>query len=321
MKKRFVSKKSSKFKLLKVIGFVLIVYVSFLLAFKYLFQDNLKGKVDSELIIKYLLKNSINSNIENLLKVHLSSPSSFLSLGLSTPINNSSVVVDTDEEIVSGEETQYINDPNPIEVKEPLVYLYNTHQLEGYNFQNLASYNIKPNVQMASYILKEKLIDLGIPTIVETRDIGEILRMNSWAYKYSYKASKLLIEDTLSKNKSIKYIIDIHRDSSSYEKTTLTQNGKSYARILLVVGKEHKDYQENLALATKLMNLIKTENEGIFRSIMIKFGPGVNGIYNQDISKNALLIEMGGQYNKIEEINNTIPILAKCLWNLIREEV
>ena len=46
---------------------------------------------------------------------------------------------------------------------------------------------------------------------------------------------------------------------------------------------------------------------------MKKGGAGVNGIYNQDISSNAMLIEVGGVDNNIDEVLNTIEIISVIL--------
>ena len=50
---------------------------------------------------------------------------------------------------------------------------------------------------------------------------------------------------------------------------------------------------------------------------MKRGGAGVNGIYNQDFSPNTLLIEIGGQYNSISEVNNTVEVLAEVLNEVI----
>ena len=42
-------------------------------------------------------------------------------------------------EEVNGIETDYIEDPYKTEVQEPIVYIYNTHQTEGYQRSNNAS--------------------------------------------------------------------------------------------------------------------------------------------------------------------------------------
>ena len=46
----------------------------------------------------------------------------------------------------------------------------------------------------------------------------------------------------------------------------------------------------------------------------------MNGVYNQDLSPKSILIELGGQYNEIEELNNTIKVLAKVILKYIEGE-
>ena len=54
---------------------------------------------------------------------------------------------------------------------------------------------------------------------------------------------------------------------------------------------------------------------------MQKQGANVNGIYNQDISPNTLLIEVGGVDNTIEEVYNTMNAIADVLAKHIKGEV
>ena len=44
-----------------------------------------------------------------------------------------------------------------INLDNPILYLYNTHQLETYSNEGIENTTITPNVMMASYLLKEKL--------------------------------------------------------------------------------------------------------------------------------------------------------------------
>ena len=46
----------------------------------------------------------------------------------------------------------------------------------------------------------------------------------------------------------------------------------------------------------------------------------MNGIYNQNLSPNSVLIEVGGQYNTIEQVNNTMPILANAILKYLEGE-
>lgn len=88
---------------------------------------------------------------------------------------------------------------------------------------------------------------------------------------------------------------------------------------MFVVGLDHKNYEPNLNLANELNNIIEEKYPGISRGISKKTGKGVNGIYNQDISSNSMLIEVGGVDNTIEEVNNTMDVLAEIISNYIKE--
>ena len=215
--------------------------------------------------------------------------------------------------------TTIIEDPNPKVIEDPVVYIYNSHQLENYNTSYLEAYNIKPNVMMASYILREKLNDLNIRTIVETNSVEAILTANSWNYASSYQASRILMQDAKTTTPTLTYFIDLHRDSSKREKTTLEIDNEKYAKVLFVVGKEHENYNQNLEFVTKINEKLKTFHVDLSRGIYLKEGAGVNGIYNQDFSPYTILIELGGPENTIDEVANTIDILAKVIYECIQE--
>ena len=202
----------------------------------------------------------------------------------------------------------------------PLVYLYNTHQTENYKYNKLSSYNIDYTVMFASYILQSYLEELNIKTIVETDSISKILNENGLNYAQSYRASRMLLEKSILKYPSLKYFIDIHRDSSSYDITTCEIDGKKYAKALFVIGLEHDNYQKNRDMALNLSNRLKELNECLSRGILEKSGKGVDGKYNQDFNEHTILIEIGGVDNEIEEVNNTLKALASILYEYIMED-
>lgn len=226
------------------------------------------------------------------------------------------------DEVYNGAEKaqEYLADPAPLENKaNPLVYLYNTHQGEEYSSNGLSSHDVIPTVMLAGYKLREELNNLDIKTIMETTPIKDVLTINGWNYASSYKASKYLMQDALSKNQTLKYFFDIHRDSISYEASTVSYQNKSYAKVLFVIGTDYDNYNENLSLAEKISERLNKEVPHLSRGILKKGGQGVNGIYNQDFSSQTLLFELGGQYNKISEVNNTLLVLAKVLKEVILE--
>lgn len=204
--------------------------------------------------------------------------------------------------------------------RSPTVYIYNTHQTESYLYDKVNNYNLDYNVMFASYILKEYLKDYNILSFVESASIKKVLNENNLIYKDSYKASRILLEESIINYPTLKYFIDLHRDSSVYEKTTCVIDNKSYAKILFVLGLENKNYLENEKMINSLNERLIKVNSCLSRGITKKSGVGVDGVYNQDFNSNAILIELGGQYNTITEVNNTLKIFAKVLAEYILEE-
>lgn len=215
--------------------------------------------------------------------------------------------------------SKYIEDPIKKEITDPIIYIYNTHQLESYEKREYEDYNITPNVMMASYILRENLNNKNINTIVETNNITDFLNTNGWDYSKSYDASRYYIKDALNKYSNLKLLIDIHRDSIKKSLSTITINNKKYAKVLFVIGLKNKNYQYNLEVANKLDKIINNDYPGLSRGIMKKEGKYVNGVYNQDLNNNIILIEFGGTENTIEEVMNTSIALSYSIQKYLEE--
>lgn len=330
-----LKKKRKHFKF-KYLLYVFIIYFTFSYTFYFSLKNN--DKITNEKFINLLLKNG-NANIlydYDLVNVVSDSVNYLLNINFKKPytiLNGTILKQGLIEEHIDLEHiddysnmeelekiSSYIEDPNPVDVNNPIIYIYNSHQLENYDNENLEIYGITPNVLMASYILKEKLNKLGLSTIVETTNLSDFLNVNGWDYSSSYKASRLLLLDNISKYDSLKYFIDIHRDSVSKNVSTVTIKEKSYAKILFVVGLEHDNYQANLDNMNKINAISEKYYPGLSRGIYKKSGSGVNGIYNQDINENVILIEVGAYKNNIEEVFNTIEALSNILYFYINGE-
>ena len=321
-------KKISKKKKIKYIFLILIIYLVFAYTFYYSFK-NTSDKTNS-IFINFLLNNGnanfyneyklpkvVNKTISYILKIDFRYPQSLFKENIIGYDND--YLLDSDLEKLK-QISFYMSDPNKVDISNPIIYIYNSHQLENYNNANLSIYGITPNVLMASYLLKEKLNELKIPTIVEDTNLTEFLTLNHWSYVDSYKASRIFILDKKNTYDSLKYYIDIHRDSVSKNLTTVKIDNKSYARILFVVGLEHDNYQSNYNLANDINKLFDKYYPGLSRGIYKKQGANVNGVYNQDVSPNAMLIELGGVDNNIEEVLNTINAISNILSMYINDE-
>ena len=224
--------------------------------------------------------------------------------------------------LMNNEYTKYLNNTTePVITEEtlPIIYLYNSHQTEEYKPSNYAEFSVNPTVIMNNYILEDIFNKNGLKTVVEENSIKEILNNNNWNYNYSYKASRTLLEESIIKYPSLKYFIDIHRDSLPKEKTTITINNKDYAKVIFLIGLENPKYEENLEFTEKINNKMNELYPGLSKGIYKKGGPGVNGVYNQDFSKYTILIEIGGYENTTNEVLNTSIAFSKCFMEVINE--
>lgn len=211
------------------------------------------------------------------------------------------------------------------EIKEPpsqttngrkVVEIYHTHNresflpyLKGVTDPNLA-FHSKINITKLGQHLQKDLVDKGIGASFDSTDIMAVLNNKGLNYSKSYEESRKEVESAMATNKDLDYFIDIHRDSRRKKDTSITFNGKTYAKIAFVIGRNNPNYEKNAAFANKLHQSIEKKYPGLSRGVMKQGGAGHNGVYNQDLSSNALLIEIGGVDNSFEEMYLTVDVFA-----------
>lgn len=297
MKQRFIFRKKKRLKKAFTIVFLLIIIIIYLI---FNLLNNSKYKITNKDIstLLYNISFSKEYNLEKRKNV------------ISAFKNNYEFI-----------HSIKINKIEKETIKDPIIYLYNSHQSEQYSAYNLFDINLNPTVIVGSYILKDYFKDNNINSIVEERSIKEILNKNKWRYYMSYNASRILMEDARNKNPSLKYFIDIHRDSLKKNRTTITINGKNYAKTMFLIGLENKNYKENLEFTEKINNKMNELYPSLSKGIYKKGGPGVNGVYNQDFSNRTILIEVGGYENTIDEVLNSITAFGKCFLEVIKDEI
>lgn len=232
------------------------------------------------------------------------------------------VVDDEDDDDVSrltfnyaaGDESAYYWNQNNA-VDNPQVAIYSTHSAESYvpYCGQESQSGSRGGVYVASSVVAETLDKKGIKTLVS----DTIHDYPDWRKSYSNSlatASKLLAD-----NPSVKIIIDMHRDGGVPKSaTTVEINGKSAARIMLVVGSnqryEHEKWQENLAFSKQIGAKMEEMYPGLLRTVKVQ-----SGRYNQHISTHSILVEMGATENTIEEVQYSSAMLANVLAAVLKD--
>lgn len=287
MKKIFKSRRIKKFKLNFLVKLLLVsFFLSLILSkFNIFYSDSFINKLKKISLNEFEIDN-IKLNGEYLINVGLSS---FDDIEFTKEVFN---------------EKEYKNKES-----NPRIYIYNTHQTEEY--ATLSNYNLTPTVLTASYILKDKLKDYGIDSIVEDSDLKTDMNNLGYSYNQAYSVSRTWLEKL--NNKNLDLYIDLHRDSLSYELSNVVLDDKDYAKIMFVVGTNH-DYSNNIKVVNGLIENIESINKSISRGIFTR-----NYIYSQDYSGNCVLIELGGPESTYESISNSLDVLALAIKNYLGE--
>ncbi len=243
----------------------------------------INNKIIDKISFGYLINDSSNQNLFNF---KFDKEKLLLALGLNY---HKILSKDNASEQPVFNEQEYIN---------PKIYIYNSHQTEDYS---------DGDVLKAGELLKNELESHDIDVVLETRDVANTIKEQNLQYKDSYKITRGYLEENISDNYAL--YIDLHRDSSNKETTTYNDGEKNYARLMFVVGAKHDTYKDNYRICDELNKLLKNNDEKITRGIFVR----KSSSYNQDLNSHIILIELGGPYNTMEEVSNTIKVLADTL--------
>ena len=297
--KRFITKRKFNFK-----------YKIVILLFTLILSIYISSQIITNINIESLSNNLIN-NSTNITSNYLAYSEIFNILDASSLIKTTISEFDkvNIKEVIKENESN-INKEEDIKIKEPILYIYNTHQSEEYKSESLANYNITPTVYMLANIIKKELDKNGIYTIVEDENIKDVLNKNNWLYKDSYKASRLWLENINNKYPTIRYYLDLHRDSVS---ETIVIDNKRYAKMMFVLGMNHSNYEKNEEIVKKLYNYLDIKYKGIVKDTLY----AKKNIFNQDFNENVFLIEIGGNENTLEEAYNSAMVLADAITSVI----
>lgn len=211
----------------------------------------------------------------------------------------------------------------------PLVLIVHTHGTESYLNSGKEYYSPdepfrsekkEKTVVHIGDVLETELISLGIPVLHDET------MYDKNDYSHSYINAQKGITKILSENPSIKFVIDIHRDSvfdasGRNIKPLTTIEGKKCAQLMLVVGTNqgganHPNWRENLTVATHLQQKMNNLYPTLARPINLR-----TSAFNQALTKGSLILEVGSCGNTVEEAENAIMFFAKAYAKIIKENM
>lgn len=205
----------------------------------------------------------------------------------------------------------------PIEAADdanPQILIYHTHATESYqpvtygNFHTVEEYG---TVREVGDILTEGLRAKGIG-VAHDKTLHD-----SPSYNQSYDRSLQTAKGLLAKYPSGKIIIDLHRDAAAYTGgagKTVKIDGQDVAKYSLVVGNGNENVAELKAFAAKVNAKAESMYPGFGGKIIEK-----EYKYNEYISNQALLVEVGNNQNTIDQTKLTGKYLAEVFAAVLKE--
>ncbi len=204
----------------------------------------------------------------------------------------------------------------------PLVLIYHSHNRESWlpELPNVVNpdlaFDAKRNITLLGKRMSHQLKIQHIASDQSNTDYPS--EVSAFNYRYSYRYSSETIRAEREMYPTIRYFFDIHRDSQRYKETTLKFAGKGYAQVYLIIGKKNPHWEANMAFAKRIHEQLEREIPGLSRGVWGKGDHG-NGEYNQSISNQSVLIEIGGVDNTLLECTRTVDVLARAIAKVIRQ--
>lgn len=195
-----------------------------------------------------------------------------------------------------------------------LVGIYNTHNSECYAGDGGPDRRQGENgdVVTVAETLKNALQKDGIGAVhsLQIHDAVDFMK----AYSESVKTATQMLKDY----PTIKILLDIHRDGflPGVPKSTVSVDGKTISKVLIVIGKKNPHWQINEALAKDLIALGNKKYPGLFET---NISYAADARYNQHLSNGGLLLEFGSQYNTLSESNGAAEAVADILAEYLKK--
>lgn len=195
-----------------------------------------------------------------------------------------------------------------------LVGLYTTHNAERFAGEEKSQGNGEnAGVVRVAQVLETTLQDKYKIAVARSEQVHDYPNWN-----LSYTKSKETGKSLLSKNPSIQVLVDIHRDAGIKEKQLVEINGKSAAKVLIIVGSdqrmENPQWKKNKEFADIVAAKMDELYPGLCRGVRVQ-----TGRYNQHLHPRAILLEMGNAKNSLAEAEVSAGLVAHVFSEVLKD--
>lgn len=198
---------------------------------------------------------------------------------------------------------------------KPRILLYHTHSYETYSNNpdgNYHSSDMSSSVRRVGQSLTNELSSRGLGVL-------HTLKVHDEVYNTSYSTSNKTLNELLPKYPSVDITIDLHREGKDWstesekkameEKYTANVNGERVAKFFFVVGEKNPNAEQVNKLANDLTKIAKEKYPDLILPVIKK----PHGKFNQYMSKNGILVEIGSNSTTVEEAEAATKYVADVI--------
>lgn len=205
------------------------------------------------------------------------------------------------------------------------IIIFHTHTCESYTPTENFNYQMTGNYRTTDINYSVARVGTELEGLLKYRGYNVIhdTTLHDYpSYSGSYGNSMQTVNNIL-KDSSAQMLIDLHRDAvgngSDYG-PTVKINDETVAQLMIVIGTdagglEHPNWRENLKFAIKLQAKANEMYPGLFRPINLS-----TARYNQNLSKGAMIIEVGATGNTMEQSLGSMKYLASVIDEVMKEK-
>ena len=191
----------------------------------------------------------------------------------------------------------------------PQILIYHTHGSEAYTQTEGARYMESDAYRTTDCTHNVVRVGEEMAAMFRAQGFGVVHDTTLYdypAYNGAYERSRAGVEKWLEQYPTIRFVLDVHRDAlvsadGTAYKLIAQEGEEKVAQVMLVVGsgdggQAHPNWRANLALAVKLQLALTARYDQLARPITLRASR-----FNQHLSAGALLVEVGGHGNTLEE--------------------
>ncbi|MER2172183.1 MAG: stage II sporulation protein P [Psychrobacillus psychrodurans] len=255
---------------------------------------------------------------------HLPQNSDFIAT--QSEINQENIVGDkfdsSNQLVYSSSNTNILNTNDQIESKKALILFTPSHEAFIPIVKNVSGqtsvYHPQSNITAFGDVIKKYFELNSINVEILAVDTMDKMKKTNRSFSEAYDVVRPYLVTHLQ-NSNYDIIIDLHRDSTKRKLSTLNYKNETYGKLYFVVGENNPNFISNKNFAEEISSSLNEYIPGISRGVIGKKGEHVDGIYNQDLAKNMILVELGGIENTQDEINRTLSVLSKAISTVLQK--